>query len=125
MDELFVSGSEPREECSLSHDHGSATEGAREHTQSVRIIMPTPGLHVVRDPRIPDRLEALPFQVEATRPITAIRWLVDGAQVGETGAGILAYSWALQHGHHTVAAQVRIEEAPEWIETDKVGFWVR
>ncbi len=116
MDELFVSGSEPRQECSLSHDHGSATEEAREHTQSVRIIMPTPGLHVARDPRIPDHLEALPFEVEATRPITAIRWLVDGAQVGETGAGILAYSWALQHGHHTVAAQVRIEEAKEEVK---------
>jgi penicillin-binding protein 1C len=125
MDELFVSGSEPREECSLSHDHGSATQGAREHTPSVRIIMPTPGLHVARDPRIPDPLEALPFEVEATRPITAIRWLVDGEQVEETGAGILAYSWALQQGHHTVTAQVRIEDSPEWIETDKVGFWVR
>jgi penicillin-binding protein 1C len=125
MDELFVSGSEPREVCSLAHDHGSATKGATQHTPSVRIIMPTPGLHVARDPRIPDRLEALPFEVEATRPIIAIRWLVDGEQVGETGAGILAYSWALQQGHHTVTAQVRIADALEWIETDKVGFWVR
>ena len=125
MDEVFVSGSEPRQECILSHDGGSATEGAREHTPSVRIIMPTPGLHVARDPRIPDPLEALPFQVEATRPITAIRWLVDGAQVGETGAGILAYSWELQEGRHTVTAKVRVEDNEDWLETEDIGFWVR
>jgi penicillin-binding protein 1C len=87
--------------------------------------MPTPGLYVARDPRIPDALEALPFKVESTRPITAIRWFVDGVQVGETGVGTRTYSWALQQGHHTVVASVRVGNETKWRETKEVGFWVR
>ena len=124
-DEIFVFGSEPRGECSMSHDVVSASEAVHGQRPSVRILMPTPGLHVARDPRIPDTLEALPFEIEATRPISTIRWIVDGVPVGETGAGVRTYSWALQQGRHTVAAKVRVEDNEDWLETEDIGFWVR
>jgi penicillin-binding protein 1C len=124
-DEIFVPGSEPRAECSLAHDVRAASASGHEKTASVQLSMPTPGLHVARDPRIPDALEALPFQVESTRPITAVRWIVDGVQVGETGEGKRTYSWPLKQGHHTVVASVRSGDGMEWSVTEEVGFWVR
>jgi penicillin-binding protein 1C len=124
-DEVFIAGSEPHAECSVPHETLSASARGHDATPSVQLTMPTPGLYVARDPRIPDALEALPFKVESTRPITAIRWFVDGVQVGETGVGTRTYSWALQQGHHTVVASVRVGNETKWRETKEVGFWVR
>jgi penicillin-binding protein 1C len=87
--------------------------------------MPTPGLYVARDPRIPDSLEALTFEIESPRPISAVRWIVDGVQVGETGEGIQKYLWSPQHGRHTVEARVRLEDKVEWSISQSVVVWVR
>jgi penicillin-binding protein 1C len=125
LDEAFVEGSEPHKECELSHDLGVTPENRGDGASSVRLIMPTPGLNVARDPRIPDSLEALTFEIESPRPVSAVRWIVDGVQVGETGEGIGRYSWKLQQGRHSVGAEVRVAGSEKWTQTALVGFGVK
>lgn len=137
--ELFVAGTEPTTECGGSHtthntsdEHQGATRARlseREVTASqgleptLSIMMPTPGLHIARDPRIPDNAERLVFEVERLKPDDTLEWIVDGVVVGYSSRGKRTYPWALIPGRHLVRA--RIVGAEGYRESQEVGFLVR
>jgi penicillin-binding protein 1C len=85
--------------------------------------MPTPGLHIARDPRIPDNAERLVFEVERLEPQDTLEWIVDGVVVGHSERGKRTYPWALIPGRHLVRA--RIVGSGGYRESQEVGFLVR
>jgi penicillin-binding protein 1C len=85
--------------------------------------MPTPGLHIARDPRIPDNAERFVFEVERLKPDGTLEWIVDGVVVGHSERGKRTYSWELTPGRHLVRA--RIVGTEGYRESQEVGFLVR
>ncbi len=120
MQEWFRPGFEPGESCPL---HGSHQIIQAAEEQPPHLVMPTPGLHMAIDPRIPDQLEAFPMQIEGGRDIRKIEWLVDGKQVAVTGPGEKRYLWPLIRGYHTVSATVWSGQK-SW-QTQNIGFTVK
>ncbi|HEY9547021.1 MAG TPA: penicillin-binding transpeptidase domain-containing protein, partial [Solimonas sp.] len=72
---------------------------------SPRITQPFDGLMLARDPRIPDALEALRFELAWRETPVSVRWEVDGRPVAETAD--TQYDWSLQGGAHQLRAVVR------------------
>src|SRR3546814_3417501 len=75
---------------------------------SPRSTQPFDGLMLARDPRIPDALEALRFELAWRETPVSVRWEVDGRPVAETAD--TQYDWSLQGGAHQLRAVVRSEE---------------
>lgn len=124
-DELFVPGSEPHGECLGGHSQGEGVTSGTARAPSVSVTLPTPGLNMARDPRIPDDLEAFPFELSTTVPVQEVRWLVDGDEVARRPGVAPRYLWPLKEGHHTVKARVVVADGGEEFESSEVGFWVR
>lgn len=113
VEEIFVSGTEPTSSCSKRHDATDSGIDRPQTNELVRIVMPTPGLNVARDPRIPDHLEALPLEVDTPLEVTHIEWIVDDHKVGTSIGQSRRHLWPLVSGHHTVRARVtRTSGAP-------------
>lgn len=127
VEEIFIPGSEPTTECSVRHTERSIPGSTTNHPvdEKPRILMPTPGLKLAQDPRIPDHLEALPFEIAAPTDATQIKWIVDNREVGVSGGRVSTYLWPLEAGHHEVRAKVLYKGQRSPIDTDPVGFWVR
>lgn len=124
-DELFVPGSEPQGECLGGHSQGESVASGTDRAPSVSVTLPTPGLNMARDPRIPDDLEAFPFEISTTVPVQEVRWLVDGDEVARRPGTAPRYLWPLREGHHTVKARILAVGGGEELESNEVGFWVR
>lgn len=126
VEELFVTGTEPTARCDGRHGTQQPSDSDLYRSPpSVRITMPTPGLHIARDPRIPDLLEALPFEIAAHGEVSEVRWFVDGGEVARTQGGSTKALWPLTEGRHTVKAVVRVAATSEEVHSQEVGFWVR
>jgi penicillin-binding protein 1C len=121
IDELFIKGTEPTAPCRGDHDSGGRTESET----GAAILLPTPGLHLARDPRIPDSLEAFPFEVAAPSDTEEIHWIVDGEKVGTTRGDTRRLIWPLVAGAHEVRAQVVRKGSDASIETATVQFFVK
>lgn len=87
-----------------------------------RIAQPFDGLMLARDPRIPDALEALRFELAWQETPASVRWLVDGQPVAETAQ--TEYDWSLQGGQHQLQALVRGADGHQQM-TAPVRFTVR
>ena len=123
--EIFTPGSEPTSVCPENHSESQSVEGLEALDTRIRIIMPTPGLNLARDPRIPDHLEAIPFEIEAPSDITHVQWLVDDQEIGTSIGTSRKFSWPLVVGHHTVRARVTAANGGFSLDTAPIGFWVR
>ena len=125
VEEIFRAGSEPIVPC--NHPHGQPLEQREEPTttNAIRVTMPTSGINFARDPRIPDHLEAVPFEVEAPVGTQEIRWIVDDKEVGVSQGPSRKYLWSLVPGHHTVQAVVTAQSGAPPVTTEPIGFWVR
>jgi penicillin-binding protein 1C len=88
-----------------------------------RIVEPTPGLQLARDPRIPDELEAFTMTIAPVPDLRGVEWHIDGAPASRTRAGEL--TWRLAPGPHEVFAQIRNGESGDLHSTEKVRFNVR
>lgn len=111
MTEWFVPGTVP------------ATARATPPPTEYRIIEPTPGLQLARDPRIPDELEAFKMSVAPVPGLREVEWYIDGAPISRTRTGEL--TWKLVPGRHEVAAQIFSGDADEGRMTERVRFQVR
>ena len=127
VEEIFIPGSEPTKVCSLQHTEWNPSGATVHHheNETIRIIMPTAGLNLARDPRIPDHLEALPLEIAAPQSVSEVRWFVDNREVGVSGGSLPKYLWPLEAGHHTVRATVLLKGKPNAIDTETIDFWVR
>lgn len=73
------------------------------------ILVPSPGLVMARDPRIPDNLERLAFTLNHSQQVKEVRWYVDGALKAKVNTDPFSYAWALEAGPHRVRAEVDLE----------------
>jgi penicillin-binding protein 1C len=126
--ELFNPGSEPNEACSISHTLGddlTNDRSAGSHSVQAHIVVPTPGLHIAMDPRVPDSLEALGFELTSERPLDEVQWMVNGSTVHQGGPEAIHYLWPLSAGRHRVKARIRPKGSRRYVEVAEVGFLVR
>lgn len=87
-----------------------------------QLAQPFDGLMLARDPRIPDALEALRFELAWNRAPRTVRWELDGTVVAETPVGW--YDWPLAGGEHVLRAFARGADGAEAV-TPAARFTVR
>lgn len=110
--EWFLPGTSPR---------GDRTPGAQ--PVEYRVLEPTPGLRLARDPRIPRDLQAFTMSVTPTDTVQEVTWYVDGALASRTSTG--KYPWPLAGGTHEMYAVIRSGSPADIHTTEKVRFYVR
>ena len=116
-------GSEPQRRCGSYH--GDSLQAAASAPQRLSISLPTPGLNAARDPRIPDELEAFPFELSSSDGLREVTWIVDGSEVDTRPGYSHRLLWPLEVGHHVVKARAILAASGEVLESEEVGFWVR
>ncbi|MEQ1440337.1 transglycosylase domain-containing protein [Fontimonas sp. SYSU GA230001] len=89
--------------------------------QRPQLVQPYDGLQLARDPRIPDVLEAIEFELAWAQPAQRVRWYVDGRLAGESREP--RWPWPLVRGEHVLYASVDAGDAP--LTTPPVRFTVR
>ena len=113
MYEWFVPGTEPDHIPDEPHRAG----------RPIRFVQPTPGLHLALDPRLPDHLEVIEFQLSALPEKARAEWYVDGRFIA--GTRVPHAKWILSRGAHTVYALIRVQD-PSTVQTvGPVGFVVK
>ena len=110
--EWFLPGTVPKAEVS-----------PRTETVDYRVLEPTPGLQLARDPRIPRELQAFTMSVAPVPALQNVTWYVDGEAASKTAAG--KYTWPLARGTHEVYAVIRSSGSEDPHTTEKVRFYVR
>ena len=88
-----------------------------------RILEPTPGLQLARDPRIPSELQAFTMSVAPVPALQEVTWYVDGAPASRTSTG--KFPWPLARGTHEMYAVIRRSGSADPHTTEKVRFYVR
>ncbi|MCP4203403.1 MAG: penicillin-binding protein 1C [bacterium] len=106
-------------------DTGSSREAVERESVRVWLAQPSPGLNLAQDPRIPDDMEAFPFEISGKARITRIEWLVDGIAAGKTGPDERRFLWPLAAGRHEAQARVWTGAAADPVVTAPVAFYVR
>lgn len=130
MVEKFRAGTQPQGVCPL---HGVAdfhvkSDGhdkimSLNEYERLAITMPTPGLIVAQDPRIPDSRERLEFSIQDAPGIVEVRWVLDDVEMSVTKEPVLL--WPLKKGVHKLVAKVSVAERDADIELGPVRFVVR
>jgi len=92
-------------------------------TVDYRVLEPTPGLQLARDPRIPHELQAFTMSVAAVPALQEVTWYVDGEAASKTFNG--KYTWPLARGAHEMYAVIRSSGSEDPHTTEKVRFYVR
>jgi penicillin-binding protein 1C len=110
--EWFLPGTVPQEEAAL-----------QAQPVDYRILEPTPGLQLARDPRIPSELQAFTMSVAPVPALQEVTWYVDGAPASRTSTG--KYTWPLVRGTHEVYAVIRGTDSAGPQATETVRFYVR
>jgi penicillin-binding protein 1C len=109
--------------------HDSAAHAITRSTSVIgsppRIASPTPGLHLAKDPRIPDEIERFPLRLADATGVQRTQWLVDGEVTAETAAGETTSPWPVVRGPHTVRAKVWLDGEVEPVMTEAVEFLVK
>ena len=131
--ELFTTVGAPQEICDSPHPINTEEQDQIKHREArngtdaamISIVLPTPGLNLALDPRIPDQLEAFRFKVKATQRFESLEWIVDNSVVGRTDGDDLTYLWNLQGGHHTLKVRATSKTPPYQVTTNEVEFLVR
>lgn len=129
MQEWFPAGGEPMATCVLHgkiYDEGAENGGARNpESVEARLLQPTPGLQLARDPRIPEELEAFAFLLPEHLAPEKVEWLVDGNVAGVTGRNERRFLWPLAGGDHLAQARIWRAGEKEAVTTPVVRFSVR
>ncbi len=73
-------------------------------SKPLRITSPTPELTIRRDPRIPDELEAIAFQIDGAD--TPVEWSVDGKLAGTSSLPAGKFLWKIAPGSHVITASL-------------------
>ena len=123
--EWFRDSKAPTQYCTNHHDVVKVPRVAQADDVSPKLKQPLPGLQMAMDPRIPDALEVLPFEVENGETYSRVQWFLDGKLVA-IASGAKPYSWSLQRGQHTVYARLwksSTQAVP--LETRAVHFIVK
>ncbi len=128
LEELFISGSEPSQECSQEHHdtaHLPPTASTQNHQYTLEIRIPTPNLHIASDPRIPDEKEAIAFEVSSDVEMRHLYWFLDGELIARTTGDDPRLLWTLKPGHHNLRVLGETADTKTIIESESVGFLVK
>ncbi len=113
-DEWFVPGT------------GESREISRRAFQKlVDVELPSNGLHLAEDPRIPDSFERFPFRIRTALPVTNVEWTLNGKTIASTGEGVTHLNWQPVRGKHEFAAVVSLKGVESPVKSGKVRFYVR
>lgn len=119
-DEVFTSHASPHHYCA-GHSDPSMRGVASSSAESPRITLPTPGLQLALDPRIPQDLQEFPFVVETPTPVKSVLWIIDGKELRGEGRRLL---WRVSKGDHSLRAIVESIDGQE-AGTSEIRFSVR
>jgi penicillin-binding protein 1C len=138
VQELFIAGTAPRDTCVKPHATDlhdpatapsattpSATAPSTTAPHWARVALPSPGLRIARDPRIPDTSEAFAFELETSAQPLSVTWILNDIEVARRIGGQLRYLWQLKAGQHLLKAKVRFNAVDPEVETAPVEFFVR
>jgi penicillin-binding protein 1C len=90
---------------------------------AVVLLQPINGLHLARDPRIPDENEALRFALSAVPAGAEVRWFVDDIQVAKTTGA--EYLWSLVAGRHRIRASIDLPDSKTIVHIGPVAVFVK
>ena len=93
--EYFVAGTAPRQ---------SAQVAAVERETDIRLLRPTPGLHMAYDPRLPASHQGFEFLLQGVEEDDFVDWRIDGNDFTRRPGA--RYLWPLSRGDHSVSASV-------------------
>jgi penicillin-binding protein 1C len=125
MQEWFLPSTAPMHLCVLHQPVPPSMPEPVPPPAPVQLLQPTPGLQLAMDPRLPDAREAFPFILPTHIQPQQTRWIVDGQQVGETGADEHQLLWPLARGEHTVQAHIWLAGQAQPVMTHPVTFVVK
>ena len=89
-----------------------------------RIVFPSKGLMLARDPRIPDELEAISLHIAIGPTVARIEWYINDRLIANTGPGVIRQTWQLKEGAHTLHALVWYQGEKNPQKTESVSFVV-
>ncbi len=134
LDEYFLPETVPTQRCTR-HGTPAATEvllagDGNPHAvsgprQSWRLLQPTPGLLLARDPHIPDDWEMFAFRIPQSEGVRRVEWIVNGERVGETFRNTFHWLWRVDRGRHSVQAIIWLDGAETPEQTPPVLFTVQ
>jgi penicillin-binding protein 1C len=88
---------------------------------SPQILVPSPGLVLAKDPRIPDQLEHLKLRLDNYHSVKHVAWFIDGTPIKAQSSDIHTGSWALEAGSHSVKALVELSKSEKEVVTIELG----
>ncbi|MDH3998256.1 MAG: transglycosylase domain-containing protein, partial [Desulfuromonadales bacterium] len=115
------------EPCSLNHagHEEAAITAVAATSERLRLLQPSDGLLLAKDPRIPDALEYFAFKLPQDVQPQRTEWLVDGVVAAVTGSGESEWLWPVAAGAHTAAARVWVDGEEEGVLSAESRFVVR
>lgn len=116
-DEWFIPGTAPEELCSVRNKN-------RSRPTNFRIQMPSPGLLLARDPRIPDEFQEFPFELNS-ESVSKVMWYVNEQLVGHSESPRGKFLWRVRRGRHQAKALVLLADSGNTYETESVSFTVK
>ena len=129
MIEWFRPGTFDEHACPLHpRSEAASDKGLEFYTDTadeLRLIQPTTGLQMAMDPRIPDRLEVLPFKLPENISPEKVEWIVDGQVVASSPSSQREFLWPVAKGHHAARARVWIMHTNQPVLTPVVNFVVK
>jgi penicillin-binding protein 1C len=126
-EELFLPHSAPAGHCAghIDHTHTGFAGSNPTSDSRIAIVLPSPGLHLAMDPRIPDSLEAFAFEVETDNSIDTLEWIVDDTVIATTKGSQRRFLWPLMRGPHTLKVRASFSDELDKVTSSPVPFFVR
>lgn len=126
MDEWFLAQHVPTDACAIEHGNSKEVQVPTVSQDSgPRLELPTPGLTLALDPRIPDNLEAFPLTLAPGLRPHRTQWFVDDVLVGSSREGERKFMWPLKSGQHSAYALVWLDAGQAPHPTERVNFVVK
>lgn len=101
---------------------GTLASTNEDEVEHIRLRLPTPGLRMAMDPRIPDESEFFEFSLSTTKNIREVEWFVNDTLVATTTSS--QFLWPLARGNFSTHARVRTS-AGDIITTEPIPYSVQ
>lgn len=114
--EYFISGTEP-----------NVNNATAESQVTPKFVLPTQGLQIAVDPRIPRDLQKIKFQLSGLNPRSAsgspalVTWLLNGVPLATTPTSY--YLWQLEKGRYRLKALIHQDH--QILQLDEISFIVK
>ena len=114
ISDWFINGSEPQLRQIENNVSANPT---------ISFLQPTNGLHLARDPRIPDEHESFRFALSSIPSDAEVDWFVNGDRVAKTRTA--EYLWPIASGRFQISASIHLPKPNTVIHIAPVVLYVR